>query len=568
MEITTMNHAMQLHAQLIKRGEDQNTLSLSKIFTFSALSNSGTLTYARQIFNSLQHPNSYFWNTMIRGYAASAEPSEALLFFLSTWQQEHAPNPDNFTYPFLLKSCARLQWNHEGKQLHALIYKAGLESDRFIQNSLIHMYSSCGELSYAVHVFEKMPDRDVVSWTSIIDGHVDDDQPIKALKLFEHMRGDGITPNDATLVSVLRASADTGALGIGQKVHQIAKQIGLDSKSNVSTALIDMYTKCGCIDSAQQVFAAIINKDIFAWTAMISGLASHGRCKDAIDLFDQMREFNLRPDERTITAVLSACRNAGWVGKGYYYLENMEMIYGLRPTIQHYGCMADLLARTGHLKDAEEFIQKMPIRPDAVLWRTLIWASKVHGDTDRCERLMNHLQNVKTNDSGSYVLLGNVFASAGKWHEKAKVRELMNQKKLEKPPGSSKIEVEGTIHEFVAGDSCHQEAKKIYTKLEDIARRLIGQGYQPKLSEVMLDIEDEEKTFQLHHHSEKLAVAFGLIKTNSTTKIRIVKNLRSCEDCHSVMKLISKIYQREIIIRDRIRFHHFKNGKCSCGDFW
>ncbi|KAF8408233.1 hypothetical protein HHK36_007378 [Tetracentron sinense] len=570
MEISTLSHAMQLHAQVIKTQKNESVLNLSKLFSFTALSSiSGNLTYARQIFNSLQTPNSFFCNTMIRGYANSNNPDQALLLFLSIQNQDHSPKPDNFTYPFLLKSCARSRRTKEGKQLHALTYKTGLELDRYVQNSLIHMYFSCGDSNCAAQVFEKMSNRDVISWTSVIDGYVENNRPIEALRLFEQMQDDGVSPNDATMVSILRACADTGALSLGRKVHQLAEESKVSSKANVSTTLIDMYAKCGCIDSAQRVFDTIENKDVFAWTTMISGLASHGRFKDAIDLFDQMGEFNVRPDERTITAVLSACRNAGWVSQGYSYFENMERKYGITPTIQHYGCMVDLLARAGHLNNAEDFIKEMPIEPDTVLWRTLIWACKVHKDTDRSKRLMKHRQLLKmdSNDSGSYVLLENVYASAGKWHHKANVRELMNQKGLAKPPGSSKIEINGIIHEFTAGDSGHLEAEKIYKRLDEIEEQLRVEGYHPKLSEVLLDMEDEEKAFQLRHHSEKIAVAFGLIKTSQGTEIRIVKNLRSCEDCHSVMKLISKIYQRDIIIRDRIRFHHFKNGNCSCRDY-
>ncbi|XP_043690533.1 pentatricopeptide repeat-containing protein At4g21065-like [Telopea speciosissima] len=570
MEISTMTHAMQLHAQMIKTGKQDNYVNLNNLFTFSALSPSGNLTYARQVFNSLQTPNSYFWNTMIRGYAKSPEPDQALHLFLAMQLQEDAPNPDNFTFPFVLKSCTRLHRTREGRQLHAVIYKAGLQSDQFVQNSLIHMYSSCGESTFAMQVFEKMSDRNVVSWTSIIDGLVDDDRPFEALHMFARMEDDGVAPNDATVVSVLRACADVGAMGIGQKVHKLVEHSEIASRANVCTALIDMYAKCGCIDSARRVFDAIVNKDVFVWTAMISGLASHGQCREAIDLFNEMREANLRMDARTVTAVLSAYRNAGWVTEGHHFFNDMEIKYGIRPTIQHYGCMADLLARTGHLEDAEEFIKSMPVEPDVILWRTLIWACRVYGDIERGERLMSHLQPMKTdsNDCGSYVLLGNVYALAGKWREKAKMREFMNQKRLAKPPGSSKVEVNGVIHEFVAGDSSHPEAEKIYRRLDEITERLREEGYHPKVSEVLLDIEDEEKVTQLQHHSEKLAVAFGLINSRTGTKIRVVKNLRSCADCHSVMKLISKIYQQEIVIRDRIQFHHFKNGQCSCGDYW
>ncbi|KAF5183475.1 Pentatricopeptide repeat-containing protein [Thalictrum thalictroides] len=569
MEISTITQAMQLHAQLIKTGHGKNTLSLSKLFNFTALSYSGNLSYARAIFDSIPCPNSYFWNTMIRAYSKSTEPEHALQLFLTMQHKDH--KPDKFTYPFILKSCGCLRKTHEGKQFHALIYKSGLEFDRFIQNSLIHMYCDCGESNAAARVFEKMLEKDVVSWTSIIDGYVDDNRSTEALQLFGKMEKEGIEPNDATVVSVLRACADVGALDTGRKIHQIVEEKNF-GKVNVSTALIDMYSKCGCIDSARKVFEKIEQKDVFAWTTMISGLASHGKSKEAIDLFETMVEMHVKPDVRTITAVLSACKNAGWVREGYSYLNKMEKRFGLRPTIQHYGCMVDLLARAGYLKEAEQLIKRMPIEADSVVWRNLIWACKVHGDKDRSDRLMNqhqHLQmDFKIKDSGTCVLFGNIYASTGEWSEKAKVRQLMNKKGLTKPKGSSKIETKGTIHEFVAGATSHPDAKKIYEKLDEITEDLILAGYQPKVSEVMLDIEDEEKALQLHHHSERIAVAFALISTNKDARIQIVKNLRSCEDCHNVMKLISKVYEREIVIRDRIRFHHFKNGNCSCGDYW
>ncbi|RWR89671.1 pentatricopeptide repeat-containing-like protein [Cinnamomum micranthum f. kanehirae] len=534
----------------------------------NAAPRSGSVTYARSIFDSLHNPNSYFSNTLLRAYAKSPDPNQALLFFIQLLHQ-HRHHPDRFTYPFLLQSCSHLHAARQGKQLHASIYKARLHEDRFIQNSLIHMYSICGELNSAMLVFDQMPVRDVVSWTSIIDGCVDSGYSTEALKLFEQMEDAGVAPNDATAVSVLRACADVGAMSVGQRVHQIINQCELDSKPNVVTALIDMYSKCGCIDTAGRLFDELVDNDVFAWTAMISGLASHGRSKDAIELFHRMQELNIRTDDRTITAVLSACRSAGWVSEGWEFFNSMEKNYKIRPKIQHYGCMVDLFARAGHLNEAEELIKRMPIESDAILWRTLIWACKIHGDINRGERLMKQrLLKMGSIDCGSYVLLGNMYASAGKWREKARVRGLMTQRRIEKSPGRSKIEVNGTIHEFVAGDSGHPEAERIYGKWDEIAEKLRLEGYQPKLSEVLLDIEDSDKASQLQHHSEKLAVAFGLISTNRESKILVVKNLRSCEDCHSAMKFVSKIFQREIIIRDRIRFHHFKNGVCSCGDYW
>lgn len=570
-----MSQALQLHAHILKSGgpaSETHRGAFSKLFTFSALSPAGDLSHARLILRSLQSPNSYFFNTLLRAYSRSPDPLhlvEALSVYASMLDDK-TPAPDKFTYPFLFKCCARLGLFRTGEQVHAQAVKSGLGSDPYAVHALIHMYSGCGDSGRALMLFDRMHDRDVVSWTCMIDGLVDDDRPVEAITMFGTMLREGVEINDATIVSVLRACAETGALSTGRRTHAIAREKDLASGANVRTALIDMYSKCGSLDDARRVFHEIEDGDVFIWTAMMSGLASHGMCEEALDLFDRMWRLRIRPDERTMTAVLSACRNLGWADKGLSYFRNMRKKYGVKPTVQHYGCVVDMLARAGQLREAEDFIRNVPIKPDPVMWRTLIWACRVHEDSQRSNRLMKHLelQDLGPDDSGSYVLMENMYAAQGKWWDKAKVRELMNRNRLKKPPGSSKIEVDGLIHEFVVGDSSHPEAEMIYNKLDEIKQQLTEEGHVPKVSEVMLEIEDQFKMLQLWHHSEKLAVAYGLIRTNPGSEIRIVKNLRSCEDCHEVMKLLSKIYRREIIVRDRVRFHYFRNGECSCGDRW
>ncbi|PWA39815.1 tetratricopeptide-like helical domain, DYW domain protein [Artemisia annua] len=429
----------------------------------------------------------------------------------------------------------------------------------------------CGEVSDGVKVFDGMSVRDVVSWTAVIDGFIDNGRALEGLRYFRDMEMEGFVANDVTVVSVLRACAETGALSIGVKLDELVRLRGNKLKKNVVTTLIDMYSKCGCIDSATRVFGEAVDKDVYVWTVMISGLASHGRCKEAIELFERMESVGLRPDEKTMTAVLSACRNMGWVDEGLAYFKKIRKVYKLRPTVQHYGCIVDLLARSGRLDDAQKFIKSMPIEPDAVMLRSLMWGCKVHGDTERLEDLIKHVEGEKIDscdDCGTYVLLGNVYASNKKWKNKANVRRLMNQKGLVKPSGHSRIEINNVIYEFTAGSTNHIEAENIYTKLAEIEETLRSDGYDPKVSDVLLDIDDGEKASQLLHHSEKLAVSFGMMKTEPGTVIRIVKNLRSCEDCHSFMKHVSRVYKREILIRDRIRFHHFRDGECSCGDYW
>ncbi|KHN30095.1 Pentatricopeptide repeat-containing protein [Glycine soja] len=530
MEVRSMWEALQVHGQVVKLGMGHKDASrkLSKVFTFAALSPFGDLNYARLLLSTNPTLNSYYYNTLLRAFSQTPLPTppfHALSLFLSM-----PSPPDNFTFPFLLKCCSRSKLPPLGKQLHALLTKLGFAPDLYIQNVLLHMYSEFGDLLLARSLFDRMPHRDVVSWTSMIGGLVNHDLPVEAINLFERMLQCGVEVNEATVISVLRACADSGALSMGRKVHANLEEWGIEihSKSNVSTALVDMYAKGGCIASARKVFDDVVHRDVFVWTAMISGLASHGLCKDAIDMFVDMESSGVKPDERTVTAVLTACRNAGLIREGFMLFSDVQRRYGMKPSIQHFGCLVDLLARAGRLKEAEDFVNAMPIEPDAVLWRTLIWACKVHGDDDRAERLMKHLeiQDMRADDSGSYILASNVYASTGKWCNKAEVRELMNKKGLVKPPGTSRIEVDGGVHEFVMGDYNHPEAEEIFVELAEVVDKIRKEGYDPRVSEVLLEMDDEEKAVQLLHHSEKLALAYGLIRIGHGSTIRIVKNLR------------------------------------------
>jgi len=246
----------------------------------------------------------------------------------------------------------------------------------------------------------------------------------------------------------------------------------------------------------------------------------------------------------------------------------MVKAVGFEPKIEHYGCMVDLLGRAGHLEEAEELILNMPIEPDDVIWKALLGACKIHGNIEMGRRVAKVLMDMVPHDSGSYVALSNMYASSGNWEAVADVRLMMKEMDIRKDPGCSWIELDGEIHEFLVDDDSHSRAKEIHSMLDEIANQLRLIGYRPDTSQVLLNLDEEEKESALQYHSEKIAVAFGLICTSPHTPLLIVKNLRICEDCHSSMKLISKIYKRKIVIRDRKRFHHFEHGSCSCKDYW
>nr|UPT49512.1 pentatricopeptide repeat protein AaPPR728 [Agave angustifolia] len=227
--------------------------------------------------------------------------------------------------------------------------------------------------------------------------------------------------------------------------------------------------------------------------------------------------------------------------------------------------MVDFLCRCGLLKEAEDIVRRMPMKPDVSVWRALLGGCKVHKNVELAEKIVSEMEG---RESGDYVLLSNLYASVGKWKEVEKVRRIMKDKGIEKTPGCSSIEISNTIHEFISGDKSHPRYSDISAELEELGKRMNKEGYRAETTEVLYDIDEEEKEHALGHHSEKLAIGFGLISTAPGTTLRIVKNLRVCTDCHIATKLISKICKREIVVRDRVRFHHFKDGVCSCNDFW
>lgn len=508
--------------------------------------------------------------------------------------------PNNYTFPFLLQACSKALAIVDGVQIHTHIVKLGFEEDVYIRNALIHFYSTCHELGESRRVFDEspgrrdvvswnailagyardgqvdiceklfdeMPERDAISWSTMIMGYVQGGKLEEGLGLFREMRDKGIVPNEAALVTALSASAQLGLLEHGREVHSTIKDLKFPLSVSLRTALIDMYAKCGCIYLSRQLFDEMPQRDAFAWNAMICGLAIHGLGEEALALFQRFTHEGLHPVNVTFVGVLSACSRAGFVDEGRRHFKSMTENYGIEPEMEHYGCMVDLLGRAGFVNEALELIEKMAVPPDPVLWGTLLGACKMHGLVELGETIGRKLIELEPAHDGYYVLLANIYAKARKWEDVVKVRRLMVNRGNSKVAGWSLIEAQGSIHRFVAGDRSHKRSREIYRMLEEIGRRLVSAGYSPDISPVLHDIGEEEKEHVIREHSERLAIAFGLMVIGVGGVIRIVKNLRVCGDCHEVSKMISKVFAREIVVRDGSRFHHFKEGKCSCLDYW
>lgn len=702
----SLKQALQIQAQIIIHGFHHDIFPISRLIsTFALWGSKDGLLHSRKLFSQLDKPNIFIWNTMIRGYSHSDTPLQSLVLYMSLLYRG-IESPNNFTFPFLLNSCARLSSLRPGFQIHCHITKFGFEWDLFVRNALIHfysffrctnhaqkvfdeslvrdivsyntmingyaqaqqpcaalqlyrkmkdsdiqpdtftfvalfsacsvlndprivkrihalvyknlicvdsnmllktavidMYAKCGlmnaaervfgtmrtseniaawssmvsgysqagEVETARRLFDQMDQRDIVSWTAMISGYSQAGQFREALELFGEMESLNIQPDEVTIVAILSACAGLGALDFGRRIHgQFIGNELFGRNIFVTTAVIDMYAKCGSIDTALDIFYRIPKnlKTVSLFNSMISGLAQHGFGKNAVDVFREMELMRLKPDRVTFVATLCACSHCGLVEDGKELFESMLNVYGIKPEMEHYGCMVDLLGRNGRLDEAFSLIQSMPYEANSIIWRALLGACRLHGYTEIGKIAGCKLLEVEPNHGAHYVLLSNLLANTNQWEEARKVRKLMDSKGIQKPAGWSYIEFNGALHRFLASEKSHPKAKEIELMLKEMTMRLRTAGYVPNTAQVVFDVDEEEKETVVSYHSEKLALAFGLMNFRPEETIRIIKNLRICVDCHSAFKLLSEIYEREIMVRDAIRFHHFKNGTCSCMDFW
>ncbi|XP_031271663.1 pentatricopeptide repeat-containing protein At3g26782, mitochondrial-like [Pistacia vera] len=476
--------------------------------------------------------------------------------------------PDKFAFPFALKSCAGLSNLLVGKSIHQHLVCCGCGHNPFVSAALVNMYAKCGKIEDARLVFDKMSVRDLVSWTSMISGYAHNGYNSETLVFSYLMRYSGVRANRVSVLSVLLACGNLGALRKGEWFHNYVIQTGFHSDVLVATAVMDMYAKCGSLDLARKLFDQTQGKDVVCWSAMIASYGIHGLGTQAIDLFDKMVNAGVRPNYVTFTCVLSACSHSGLLEEGKRYFELMRTEFGIAPKLNNYSCMVDLLGRAGQLGEAEELIENMSVKPDATIWGSLLGACRIYGNLDLAERIADRIFQLDPFDTGYHVLLSNIYAAKSRWKEVEKVRSMMARRGANKVQGFSLIEFNNTVYKFGVGDRSHPESDEIYSALEELGASMKRLGYVPITDFVLHDIEEEAKEEALSYHSERLAIAFGLIKTAPGTTIRITKNLRICGDCHNAIKFISKIVNRVIIIRDMHRFHHFENGVCSCGDYW
>lgn len=674
-ELRSLPIAGSLHAHIVKTGTIQDVFISTSLV--NAYMKCGSVDRAQDLFDQITERNVVTWTALITGYVHNSKPELGIEVFVRLL--ESGSFPTNYTLGSVLSACSSLRLAHMGEQVHGYIVKYGLELDTSIGNSLCSLYSKCGSLESAVGAFQRIEEKNVISWTTIVSACGDNGATELGLKLFVDMLLDNVQPNEFTLTSAMSLCCVAPVLGLGKQVHSLCIKYGCEShlpvrnsimylylkcgkldearrlfegmetislitwnamiaghaqimglaqddtsarqsgfealnlflgltrsgtkpdlfslssvlsicsnlvaleqgeqihahalKSGylsdvvVSSALVNMYNKCGCIEHANMAFLEMPYRTLISWTSMITGYSQHGRCREAIELFEDMMLAGVRPNQVTFVGVLSACSHAGLVQEANHYFDMMINKYRIKPVTDHFACMVDMFVRLGRLEDAFEFINKMGFEPNEIIWSILVAGCRSHGNLELGYYAADRLLELRPKAVETYVLLLNMYISTERWQDVARVRKVMKEENIGTVRDRSWVTIKDKVHAFRADDKSHAQSSETYKLLESLIERAKGLGYVPYKSIEMSEEDEEKGSSSALHHSERVAVAFGLLNLPEGAPVRVVKNITMCRDCHSCVKLFSVLTRREIVVRDSKRLHRFRDGQCSCGDF-
>ncbi|PIN23830.1 hypothetical protein CDL12_03432 [Handroanthus impetiginosus] len=511
----TISQLSQIHAHIITNGFTQKSFILVKLLTLCTAFNN--FPHAHQVFDQVSNPSTALWNQIIRGYSVGGNSRKSVEVFNNMGRSSALP--DGHTYTFVINSCAKGGLLGEGEQVHGKVLKSVFCSNVYVRASLVDFYAKIGgeegvgnakkvfgempernvvtwnslllgclrsgDVDGAFRVFEEIPERNVVSWTTMIAGCAQNGRCREALALFRSMQEENIKFDQVTLVSVLSACAELGDLNLGKWIHSFVFE-SFDYRNqpvlvSLRNALIHMYASCGEIEAAFGVFNTMKQRTTVSWTSMITGFAKHGYGDEALCVFQLMessKDNSVRPDEITFLGVLCACSHSGYVDEGRRYFQSMIRTCGIEPRIEHFGCMVDLLSRAGLLDEAHELVKLMPMKPNDAVWGALLGGCRIYKSvelaSDVADLLTKELDPHRA--AGYFVLLSNVYAAAKKWQDVVAVRRKMLDIKMRKPPGRSWIQIEGRVYEFLAGDRSHENAHMIYDVIDEITREARFQG--------------------------------------------------------------------------------------------
>ncbi|KAH6833970.1 Tetratricopeptide repeat superfamily protein [Perilla frutescens var. hirtella] len=575
LSVCDHRHGLQVHGLALKTGFDSWIYVANALIVLYSKSSCADGVEVWRVFGEMNFRNLVTYNSMIKGVGRHEQGHKGMILFVRMLSD--GLEFDHATISTLLSSLCGL---NEGSdkvvglkcclQLHCVSVKTALALNVGVATSLIKGYSVlAGDVGACRKLFLETSgmDRDIVLWTGIMTASVERD-PAQVLVFFNQMRwGEDLCPDCYVFTILLKACANMVTERAASAVHCQVVKAGFVNVFELDNALIHAYARCGSVDDAEQVFYEMSSRDVVSWNSMLKAYAVHGKAVTALSFFKQM---DVAPDEATFVALLSSCSHAGLVKEGTEIFDAMNEKYGVVPRLDHYACMVDILGRAGHLLEAENIIRNMPMQPDYVIWSAFLGACRKHGETKSAELASAKLKELDPEKSLGYVVISNIHCSANSFSEGGFIRTNMDKAGVRKEPGLSWTEVKHRVHEFASGGQRHPQLKEIRAYMEELLRQLKKIGYAPETSSVLFDVDEEHKEEQLYHHSEKLALVFSLMNAgnSSCNVVKIMKNIRICLDCHNFMRLASKLLGKTIIVRDVNRFHHFREGACSCNDYW
>ncbi|EFJ17102.1 hypothetical protein SELMODRAFT_115259 [Selaginella moellendorffii] len=556
-----LGNGRRLHARIVATGHQDVMFLANHILIMYG--KCGGMEDLSRAFSEMKRRNIVSWNAVISAYAQNDRSSDAIVIFLRMLLD--GIQPSYVTFTSVLNAFAGPELHRWAKLVHDLALEVGFGSHPVVATALLNMYSKVGSIDRARQVFDELAIKDVVSWSNMIAAYAQTGHGTEALEMFHRMDAEGIQANVITFVAVVHACVLVARITDARTIHRRIIEAGLESNTVLGTALLNMYGKCGGLPEAKKIFDKLTERDVVVWSAILEAYARHGHPRVALKLFTLMQQEGVRPNDVTFVGVLEACCHGGFVPEGRFHFASLVRDHELRPTAHHVHCMLDMLGRAGKLEEAESFIARMPVKEEAITWSIFLGSCRSYGDLERGKRAAEKVFEFLPHCRAGYLTLASMYTDAGMPEEAEAVARLMESRCPKKEPGSSKIVVRGRVHEFCVRSQWHPQAKEIYSYLDVLHARALELGYVPDTRPLLLGSVERKL------HSERLALAFGAMSVpgKRNSPIHIIKNLRVCRDCHEFTKFVSRTMEgREIIVRDTSRFHLFKDGVCSCGDYW
>ncbi|XP_066330494.1 pentatricopeptide repeat-containing protein At5g50390, chloroplastic-like [Miscanthus floridulus] len=535
----------------------------------------GMLAEARRAFDGMPDRNGVTWGIMMGGLVDRGRPRAALALFREM-QAEAAGGdaPPLRSLVVALSAATSSGSARAGRQLHCCVVKAGVcgdVADRYLACALLDMYSKCSLIDEARRVFDGLPRphrTSVVAWNSMLAAYVLHGHSEEALELYQEMCRSRVAMDQFTFSTMLGVFSRLGLLEHAKQAHAGLIQRGLPLDIVGNTALVDLYCKWGRMEDARNVFERMPRRNLISWNALIAGYGYHGMGDKAIEMFERLIAEGVAPNHVTFLTVLNACRFSGLVDKGKRIFRLMTENLRMKPRAMHYACVIELFGREGLLDEAYSMIRRAPFTQTANMWGALLTASRIHKNMHLAKLAAEQLLAMEPDKINSYVVLLNLYVSSGRQDDTCKVVQTLKRKGLYIHNACSWITVKKMDHRFFFKDTLHPQSAEIYRRLDTLMKDVREAGYVAEENELLPDIHPEEQKISRAYHSERLAIVFGLISTSPHTPLRITQSHRLCSDCHKVIKFVAKVTMREIVVRDGSRFHHFKLGICSCGDYW